>query len=292
MSDLPHTLVTRPFRVQVATGIDTRDFGKSIALYPQACYCLWHFINGAVDMSHERAGKQSLVWNQLAAGRCYLTTPMQEVSFRIPRGALFRRLVFSVSDQPWRWRGSALVPLQGVQPAPEAMFGTPFPFDVPDPLQRSAAWTLEQTCAIWWRSTRKRLRASHILQGWLLDLLDHLLGDAEVDENNGWLTKLEAAAKLELARGLRVEGLSRLAGMSASHLHRRLQAVRNVSPGDFLDNLRATVATTRLAAEDGSVASAAALAGFAGADSFGRWFTRRFGCSPSAWRQRARLPPR
>lgn len=82
---------------------------------------------------------------------------------------------------------------------------------------------------------------------------------------------------------LSVEYLAREVGLSRVHLHRRLKAITNQSPRDFIRNTRLRAAATLLVEKRLSVAEAADLTGFNSSGNFTTGFKRLFGVTPSEY---------
>ena len=88
------------------------------------------------------------------------------------------------------------------------------------------------------------------------------------------------------SRDITLEDLAGATGMSVSHFRRSFHRVTNVSPIDFLLDLRLRKAAALLERPGQSVAAAAAATGFNDANYFSRLFTRRRGLTPREWRRR------
>ncbi|MBA3847504.1 MAG: helix-turn-helix transcriptional regulator, partial [Planctomycetes bacterium] len=87
----------------------------------------------------------------------------------------------------------------------------------------------------------------------------------------------------------RPPGLSELAlhvGVSPRHLARRFAALTGVSPRAWADARRVARARELLTQGRLNVTAAAEALGFASIHAFSRWFHRRVGRSPSAFRER------
>jgi AraC family transcriptional regulator len=81
--------------------------------------------------------------------------------------------------------------------------------------------------------------------------------------------------------------LAGVACFSPFHFHRLFSAWMGETFGDYLRRRRIEVAARRLAAQPGmKVLNVALSVGFGSAEAFTRAFRHRFGCSPSAWRER------
>ena len=82
---------------------------------------------------------------------------------------------------------------------------------------------------------------------------------------------------------LSVEKLAAEVGLSRVHLHRRLKALTNQSPSDFIRNTRLRQAAHLLREKRVSVAEAAFATGFNSASTFSIAFKRLFGVNPTAY---------
>jgi AraC-like DNA-binding protein len=77
--------------------------------------------------------------------------------------------------------------------------------------------------------------------------------------------------------------VARTLGMSTRTLHRRL-LTEGPSFTEIVDDSRASLAERYLAVGRYTVGDVSTLLGFAAPSAFSRWFSRRYGLSPSAWR--------
>lgn len=82
---------------------------------------------------------------------------------------------------------------------------------------------------------------------------------------------------------LSVEKLAQEVGLSRVHLHRRMKALTNQSPSDFIRNTRLRQAAHLLKEKKVSVAEAAFATGFNSASTFSIAFKRLFGVNPTAY---------
>jgi AraC family transcriptional regulator len=92
----------------------------------------------------------------------------------------------------------------------------------------------------------------------------------------------------DFAAPLGVADLARAAGMTRSVFLRCFRAQVGESPYQYLQQVRLDQAARRLAASEASVLEVALDCGFADPGRFARAFRARFGCTPRAYRQRAR----
>lgn len=87
-------------------------------------------------------------------------------------------------------------------------------------------------------------------------------------------------------RKLTINEIAREAAVSPYHFIRLFSAVFGETPHQFRMGVRLEEAKRRLAVGEGSVTDVCAEVGFASLGSFSSLFSRRFGESPSAYRQR------
>ncbi|MDE6160237.1 MAG: response regulator, partial [Muribaculaceae bacterium] len=88
---------------------------------------------------------------------------------------------------------------------------------------------------------------------------------------------------------LTVEMLASEVGLSRVHLHRRLKAITNQSPRDFIRNTRLRQAAVLLSEKRLNVAETADLTGFSNAGSFTTSFKKLFGVTPSEYADRNKV---
>lgn len=80
-----------------------------------------------------------------------------------------------------------------------------------------------------------------------------------------------------------VDGFAKLVGMSRSHLHKKMTALVNLSPSDFVRTLRLSRAAQRLRQKSGTVSEIAFDVGFNNLSYFSRSFQEQFGVLPSEY---------
>jgi transcriptional regulator GlxA family with amidase domain len=85
---------------------------------------------------------------------------------------------------------------------------------------------------------------------------------------------------------LSVEALAARANLSPRHFSRRFAAVFGCAPARYVEDLRMSEARRMLSQDGASIQRVAAAVGFADPDVFRRAFERRFGVSPSDYRDR------
>ncbi|MFY0664670.1 MAG: AraC family transcriptional regulator [Natronospirillum sp.] len=89
-----------------------------------------------------------------------------------------------------------------------------------------------------------------------------------------------------LDQALDLNTLAEVANFSSFHFHRLFSAWMGETLGDYLRRRRVEVAALRLAAQPQTrVLNIALSVGFGSAEAFSRAFKRRFGCSPTTWRE-------
>jgi transcriptional regulator GlxA family with amidase domain len=89
-----------------------------------------------------------------------------------------------------------------------------------------------------------------------------------------------------LDRDLSVEALAARANLSPRHFSRRFAAVFGCAPARYVEDLRMSEARRMLSQDGVGIQRVAVAVGFASADVFRRAFERRFGVSPSDYRER------
>ncbi|MEZ4765623.1 MAG: AraC family transcriptional regulator [Calditrichia bacterium] len=77
-----------------------------------------------------------------------------------------------------------------------------------------------------------------------------------------------------------VEALSDDIGMSRAQLHRKLRAIANQSPSEFIRSFRLQRAAELIKQDAGNIAEIAYMVGFNSQAYFTRCFQEQFGCSP------------
>ena len=80
---------------------------------------------------------------------------------------------------------------------------------------------------------------------------------------------------------LSVEGLSQKMVMSRTQLHRKLKALLNETPSEFIRNIRLRKAKQLLSQQVGNVTEVAFMVGFSSQKYFSTKFKEKFGISPS-----------
>ena len=138
------------------------------------------------------------------------------------------------------------------------------------------AATLVRLCELMLiEAIRRYLRTSNASQGWLAGLSDPQIGRALI------------AIHKHPTHSWTVETLAGEAALSRTVFADRFSALINETPMAYVARWRLQLAALRLA-EGGTVAAAAAEAGFDGEASFSRAFKRSTGHSPASWRKQRR----
>lgn len=98
--------------------------------------------------------------------------------------------------------------------------------------------------------------------------------------------KVLAHIEENLQEPIRLKTLAEVAHFSPFHFHRLFAAYFGETLGDYLRRRRVEVAAIRLAAQPRTrVLNLALAVGFGSTEAFCRAFKRRFGCSPTVWRE-------
>lgn len=103
----------------------------------------------------------------------------------------------------------------------------------------------------------------------------------------GWpeLEPLLAAIHARLDERLELHTLAHLAGVSPFRVHRLFKALLGETPRAYVERQRLERARFRLLVQEAPLTRIALDCGFEHVDSFARAFRRRYGRSPSAWRE-------
>lgn len=102
-----------------------------------------------------------------------------------------------------------------------------------------------------------------------------------------FLNKVKAAVEKHLDdENFEVEELGREVGMSRSQLHRKLRALTDQSPSQFVRSMRLARAVELLKQDAGTVAEIAYQVGFGSQAYFTKCFHEQFGCSPKEYVKR------
>jgi transcriptional regulator GlxA family with amidase domain len=89
-----------------------------------------------------------------------------------------------------------------------------------------------------------------------------------------------------LDRTITLDALARRASLGPRQVSRRFKATFGVTPANFVEGLRMKEAQRRLVVSEGSIKRVANSLGYRSSHVFRRAFERRFGVSPSAYRER------
>jgi transcriptional regulator GlxA family with amidase domain len=104
-------------------------------------------------------------------------------------------------------------------------------------------------------------------------------------ESNDRMGELAAWMRGHLRNDLSVEALAERACLCPRQFTRRFSKMFQRTPAAFVEDLRLAEAQRRLAARGVTIEGVAASVGFNSADAFRRAFERRFGITPTAYRQ-------
>lgn len=88
---------------------------------------------------------------------------------------------------------------------------------------------------------------------------------------------------------LNVSYLSRKMSISRSHLHKKMMALANLSPVDFINNVRLKKSIELLSDASLNISEIAYMVGYSDPKYFSRLFRRQFGTSPSRYREALQL---
>jgi transcriptional regulator GlxA family with amidase domain len=110
-------------------------------------------------------------------------------------------------------------------------------------------------------------------------------------ESTDMLAEVAAYVRSHLNRNLSVEALAGMACLSYRQFSRRFKAAFKVTPAAFVEAARLEEARARLSETRCQIGKLAESIGFTSDDAFRRAFERRFGVSPSSYRNRFGVPP-
>ncbi len=116
----------------------------------------------------------------------------------------------------------------------------------------------------------------------LLEDLEH--GDEANSSRSELFNRVYAYASRHLAEAIGVEELAKQCGYSRSHFSRLFHELQGMTPGEFLNDLRLTLALRLLQTERLSVKEIAQRCGFTDASYFCRVFRKRYGITPERFR--------
>jgi AraC family transcriptional regulator len=116
------------------------------------------------------------------------------------------------------------------------------------------------------------------------------MGSSEIRSRSEYESRMHrvlAYIDEHLEQPLDLNTLAEVAYFSPFHFHRLFSAWMGETFGDYLRRRRVEVAAMRLAAQPRTrILNTALSVGFGSAEAFTRAFKNRFGCSPTAWRER------
>ncbi|MBS1702257.1 MAG: AraC family transcriptional regulator [Armatimonadetes bacterium] len=115
---------------------------------------------------------------------------------------------------------------------------------------------------------------------------------AQIAVRGGIMERVAEAISLlrrDYARTIRVEEMAALVGMSPSSFHQHFKHVTTMSPLQYQKRIRLLAARAIMLAEDADAASTSYRVGYESPSQFSREYSRMFGTSPIADRDRLRL---
>lgn len=112
------------------------------------------------------------------------------------------------------------------------------------------------------------------------------LGSIEASKESTTLNRVRELIELLLPTGrCSVDQIARSLGVDRRTIHRRL-AAEGHNFSDLLDSTRADLAARLVSNRRNSLTEVSEILAFSAPSNFTRWFRRRFGCSPTQWRNR------
>lgn len=206
----------------------------------------------------------------------------------IPAGGIIRGVEFDVAarqrvaDDTYGWQ-----PVSGSgasqQPEPKNIFGQN-PVNVfHGQLAMRVDRLLARIATRWWRGVDQQLPCNLLLAGWLAELADYCYvpsGDI--------IDRSEDFARRTIAKECSVATMAAEVGLPISTFSERYRAVRGVSPGYFIRQLRMQQAAQELVESHISIGKIGVRCGYRNAASFGRTFKEYYGQSPKDFRERSR----
>jgi AraC-like DNA-binding protein len=156
------------------------------------------------------------------------------------------------------------------------------PAVVPTGLQERTARMVRHWSDRWWRGPVALARCEAQLTLLLLDLMG-AKDEPVALHPDPWVTQVRDTIRDRLPHGVTAQAVAQMLGMSRAHCYRRLAANGQVL-GDMIDDLRHEHAVALLGRPAVRIGGVARMCGFASSVAFARWFHKRFGCTPTAWR--------
>lgn len=134
------------------------------------------------------------------------------------------------------------------------------------------------------RDTTHLLMMGRVLQSYLLDLLGRL-DDLKRDPAVGREAAIDHYIRQHLAVGPTLTGLAQTLSLSSSRTSHVVRQITGRCFQDLVEEKRLALARDLLAASHGKISWVAAQSGFEDAAYFCRYFKRKTGMTPSAWRR-------
>ncbi len=247
-------------------------------LWQRCCYAWWHCLEGTVVLSR---GDES--WS-VRPGRVGLSEPGMHA--RLTPGTRANRLIFDLLHRPRLNSGAHRYTMaqRTAQPSWQQIFGRALTVLFPDPQDRMLGLMVDRLCNTM-KGPAFGMRAQALLATWLADLLD----DTDQSPVGGsFADQVERLMQRHMREHPTLDQIAQRLGICRQTVHRRFLAERGCSPNQALDRLRLERAFQVLSAGTGSTSSvlqqAVRSCGFSEASTFGRWFKRQTGLTPSRWR--------
>ena len=170
-----------------------------------------------------------------------------------------------------------------VQPRAEKVWGVDLPLEIPAELIDSGLACVRWCNAQWWKTPTDYARANYRLGLWLLDLVE--TRGQGIGPGVDWVDSLRVYCRKNMMHGVSVDELAKVAGLERHQLRRRLLTETDMTPRQFLDDIRAQHACSLLRCTAFPIAKVGDLCGYSSPAVFCRAFRRVTGNNPRKWRQ-------
>ncbi len=176
-----------------------------------------------------------------------------------------------------------------LQPTIREVFGVDLPVCVPAKLAHKFAASIEPIVHRWLGGRPLDVLWAHhelesLLLAWLMHAAPRAEGSKLQRDSESRLRRAEVAAQMKLA-SFGVEEFAQAAGLGRAQFARLYHALRGMSPGKALRDMRLNEAERLLANTELSIHEISHQVGYPNPTVLARSFRERYGMSPSAWRE-------